>query len=195
MKTPLLPAIILAAALFVSACGTTQNQQADHPPTTAPAQTAAEVNTTRYEVLDDHGHKMLKGRITPDLIKKDTAFKWYNETLQYYRPNAELVQQFRDKAGRFNLVLFIGTWCVDSQAIIPGYISSAEEAGLPHSIFTVYATDRAKTTLENKEKDYKVTLIPTIIVMQNGQEVGRVEEYGETGLPDNALLEVMKKVQ
>jgi thioredoxin-like negative regulator of GroEL len=40
---------------------------------------------------------------------------------------------------------------------------------------------------------FGITNVPTIIVMKNGKEVGRVVEYGHTGLFDKDLAEILAK--
>lgn len=148
-----------------------------------------------YQVLPDaEEKKFLMGIITAADIKGDTSFSWYAETLKYYRPNKELVDAFKAKAGQFQLVLFAGTWCHDSQAILPKYIACAEAAGLADSVITIIGTDRQKTTLANLHKVFNVTLVPTMIVMKEGKEVGRITEYGNTGLPDAELAALMGKL-
>lgn len=148
-----------------------------------------------YQVLPDaEEQKLFMGIITAADVKADTGFKWYAETLKYYRPNKELVDAFKSKAGKFQLVLFAGTWCHDSQAIFPKYIACAEAAGLADSVITIIGTDRHKTTLANLHKVFNVTLVPTMIVMKEGKEFGRITEYGNTGLPDAELAVLIGKL-
>jgi thiol-disulfide isomerase/thioredoxin len=148
-----------------------------------------------YQVLPDAEEKKLfLGILTVADIKGDTSFKWYGETLKYYRPNKELVEAFKAKTGKYQLVLFAGTWCHDSQAIIPKYFACAEAAGLADSVITIIGTDREKSTIANLHKVFNVTLVPTMIVMKEGKEVGRITEYGNTGLPDAELAALLGKL-
>ena len=157
---------------------------------------AARAQQKWYEVLPDAEEKKLyRGLLTVADIKGDTSFTWYQENLKYYKPNAALVEAFRSKAGKFHLMVFAGTWCHDSQAILPKYITCAEAAGLPDSVFTIVGADRQKTTLGQLHKVFNVSLVPTIIVMQEGREVGRITEYGTSGLPDADLAALISKIQ
>ena len=141
-----------------------------------------------YEVLPDAEEKKLfRGIVTVQDIKNDSSFTWYKQNLQYYRNNAALVEAFKQKKGQFQLIIFAGTWCHDSQQIIPKYFSCLEAAGIPDSAFTIIATDRNKTTIGNLHQLFGVSLVPTVIVMKEGKEVGRITEYGKTGLPDAEL--------
>ncbi len=189
MKITLWAAFVFGSIVMFS-CGSSRPIKSE-PPTVENVEVP---KVAAYQTLDDHGHKMLVGQITPDLIKNETDFPWYAQTLSYYKPKEELVQQYKDKAGRFNIVLFAGTWCEDSHFIVPGYIKTMETAGVPADRLEFWATDREKHTLNDMHTKYGVTLVPTIIIFQDGSEVGRVVEYGESGLPDTDLLAIMKKV-
>ncbi|QGW27140.1 thioredoxin family protein [Phnomibacter ginsenosidimutans] len=145
-----------------------------------------------YEVLPDAEEKKLfRGIVTLQDIKGDSSFTWYKQNLQYYRNNAALVDAFKQKKGQFQLVIFAGTWCHDSQQIIPKYFSCLEAAGIPDSAFTIVAADRNKTTVGNLHQLFGITLVPTVIVMKEGKEVGRITEYGKTGLPDAELATII----
>ena len=52
--------------------------------------------------------------------------------------------------------------------------------------------DRDKKTLSHLCEALNVTNVPTIIVMKNGKEVGRVIEFGKYGLFDMELGEILK---
>ncbi|MBK7291849.1 MAG: thioredoxin family protein [Chitinophagaceae bacterium] len=54
--------------------------------------------------------------------------------------------------------------------------------------------DRAKKTLSHLTEALNITNVPTIIVMKNGKEIGRVVEYGKYGLFDMELGEILKKL-
>ena len=53
--------------------------------------------------------------------------------------------------------------------------------------------DRSKKTIQHLAEAFGVINVPTIIVMKNGKEVGRVVEYGKYGLYDKELAEILSK--
>jgi thiol-disulfide isomerase/thioredoxin len=145
-----------------------------------------------YDVLPDSAEKkLLYGIVSLNDIKGDTSFTWYAEALRYYKPNAPLVKALKEKAGQFTLLLFTGTWCHDSQQITPKYFACLEAAGISDSAYSIIATDRDKRTIANLHHVFGVVNVPTIIVLRNGKEVGRIEEYGKTGLPDQELAVII----
>lgn len=155
---------------------------------------ATAFSQTQYEVTPDPNHpedKVLKGIINKELIKNDSAFKWYADNQKIYRnPDTAIVGALhRDNTVKY--VVFGGTWCGDSQSILPQFFMLQEKAGIADNRITLFAVDRQKQSLGNITSAMNVTNVPTIIVMKNGKEVGRVVEYGKTGKWDKELAEIV----
>ncbi len=91
------------------------------------------------------------------------------------------------------MVVFGGTWCHDSQNLLPVFYRLIDKSGFPDSKITLIGLDRDKTAPDNLTKTYNVTNVPTFIVMHNGKEIGRVVEYGEEGAIDKELGDIVTK--
>lgn len=149
-----------------------------------------------YETIPDtEEKKTLKGILTEDQIMKDTAFGWYSSNLKYFKADSGIVQNIRAKTDKIHVVIFGGTWCHDTQQILPKYLTMLNAAGFPESKLTLVGVDRAKTTVGQLHKAFNITNVPTLIVLQDGKEIGRIVEYGTSGLPDKELGELINKVQ
>ena len=46
-----------------------------------------------------------------------------------------------------------------------------------------------------KEEAFAVTNVPTFIVMKNGKEIGRVVEYGKTGMPEKEVAQIIAETK
>jgi len=148
----------------------------------------------QYEVSQDEKHpeiKVLRGIINKDLIKNDTAFNWYNSGQGYYNPDTATLNAFERAKGKYQFVVFAGTWCEDTQFILPKFFKLQEKSGIADEAITLFGVNRAKTSLGNITQAFNVTLIPTFIVMKDGKEIGRVVEYGKTGKWDKELAEIL----
>ena len=157
--------------------------------------TMAGFSQTQYEVSPDPNHpekKILKGIINKDLIKNDSTYKWYaTNQKDYTNPDTAIVGALhRDNAVKY--VVFGGTWCGDTQFILPKFFMLQEKAGITDDRITFFGVDRQKQTLGNMSSALNITNVPTIIVMKNGKEVGRVVEYGKTGKWDKELAEIVE---
>ena len=81
----------------------------------------------------------------------------------------------------------MGTWCEDSKNLLPVFYRLVDKSDYPDSRITLVGVDRAKTAPKNLHTKYKITNVPTFIVIRNGKEIGRVVEYGKTGSIDKEL--------
>src|SRR5829696_8791023 len=82
------------------------------------AQSALEVSR------EASGTKILKGFINKKELAADTAFTWYAQNLKTFTPNADLVKQYTVGKDAVNLVVFGGTWCGDTQALLPKFFAT-----------------------------------------------------------------------
>ena len=146
----------------------------------------------QYEVLSERpNEKSLKGIISREVLEKDTTFKWYAANQKGYTPNgiaSAALRQFRDS---IELLVYMGTGCEDSHIIIPRFYMLLDSTGFDNKKVTLIGTDRNKKTLSHLSEALNVNNVPTIIVMKNGKESGRIIEYGKTGLWDKELGEII----
>ena len=140
---------------------------------------------------DTDGTKILKGFINKKELAADTAFTWYAQNVKSFTPNADVVKQYNTNKDGVNFIVFGGTWCGDTQALLPKFFATTDAAGVPENRFTLIGVDRSKKTLFNLTEAFAVTNVPTIIVMKDGKEVGRVVEYGRTGMPEKEVAEMI----
>ena len=149
------------------------------------AQTTAGENPTpfhAYEVsYDEKNRKVLTGLISRADIENDTAFGWFKKNYNMGRPDAKAVTAFKQHANDFQVLIFAGTWCPDTQNLLPEFYRLTDASGYADSNISIIGVDHSKKTLDNLSKTFHLVDVPTFIIMKNGKEVGRVVEYGETG--------------
>ncbi len=151
----------------------------------------------QYEILKDEKHPeqcILRGIINKYLVQNDTAYsKWYNSSQNYYNPDTATLSAFERVKGKVQFVVFGGTWCEDTQFILPKFFKLQEKTGVPDNTITFFGVNRAKKSLSSISDAFNVTLVPTIIVMKDGKEIGRVVEYGKTGKWDKELATILNQ--
>lgn len=149
----------------------------------------------QYQVLVERpNEKTLKGIISREVLLSDTSFKWYAENQKGYKPNASALEGLQKNKDSVQLLSFMGTWCEDSQNIIPKFYSLLDMAHFPPDRVTLIGVDRKKLTLSHLSEALNITNVPTIIVLKNGKEIGRVIEFGKYGLFDIELGEILKSL-
>jgi thiol-disulfide isomerase/thioredoxin len=140
----------------------------------------------------DSSVKILKGIITKYIIENDsTTFGWYKPSQDIYTPDPEIVNALKHAKDSIQFVLFGGTWCDDTQYILPKFFKLQEASGFPDEGVTFFGVDRDKQTIGNIAAAFHITNVPTIIVMKDGKEIGRVVEYGKTGYWDKELAAII----
>ena len=150
----------------------------------------------QYQVVKDENHPeqvYLKGIINKYAVQNDPAYsKWYNSSMSYYTPDTATLTAFEKAKKGVQFVVFGGTWCEDTQFILPKFFKLQEMSGVPDSVITFFGVDRAKKSLSAIADAFGITNVPTIIVMKDGKEAGRVVEYGKTGNWDKELAAIVK---
>ncbi len=146
-------------------------------------------------LVERPNEKSLVGIISREALTSDTSFHWYANALKGYTPNAEAVAGLKKNADSIQLLTFMGTWCEDSHFIIPKFFALLDSAGFFDNKVTLIGVNRQKTTLSHLAEALGITNVPTIIVLKKGKEMGRVVEYGKTGMFDKDLGEILKAIQ
>lgn len=141
---------------------------------------------------DGEGQKVIKGFLNKEQLASDTAFKWFAANQQGYAPYSAALQTLKAQKDSVQFLVFAGTWCHDTQFILPKFYALAEAAGIRPSSITTVGVDAAKKSQHNLTEVFKIENVPTIIVLKNGKEKGRVVEYGKTGMFDKDLSEILK---
>ena len=144
------------------------------------------------EVTWEGTTKIIKGFMSKRDLATDTAFSWFAVNQQGYVPDQKALQAFRSQKDSINIIAFGGTWCGDTKTVLPKFFMLADAAGLSPDRITLLGVDRSKKTIQHLTEIFNVTHVPTIIVMKNGKELGRVVEYGKYGLFDKELGEIVE---
>ena len=149
---------------------------------------------SQFQVSSERpNEKTYKGIISRDILMADSSFKWMNYA-RNFSADKNAVEGLKKNKDSIQLLVFMGTWCEDSQNIIPKFYSLTDAAGFSQDRITLIGVDRKKTTVSHLTEALGITNVPTIMVMKNGKEVGRVVEYGKNGMFDKELGEIINSV-
>lgn len=157
--------------------------------------TSVRAQKTYTETIDANGGKIMTGILSKEVLQYEPGFKWFAQNQQGYTPPAEAVEAFRKNGDKIQIICFGGTWCEDTQNILPKFFSLITTAGFSQSRLTLIGVNRAKKTYGALAEALGITNVPTFIVMKDGKEVGRVVEYGKTGYWDKELGQIVASVQ
>ena len=158
--------------------------------------TALAQNQSNYDTSADAetGSRVFKGKISFTDLSSEATFTWLKEGENDYHPDARALTYLQEYLKDYDMVVFMGTWCSDSHELIPKLKKLLETIHYPVNKMTMYGVDRAKTTKSGDEKLYSITLVPTIILLKDGKEYGRITETVTKSLEEDleAIIEKMK---
>ena len=132
------------------------------------------------EVASRSGGTDLVGNFQPEQLKNAPFSEWYQTFYDYHELDSEQIGKFKADLDKFHLLVFMGTWCSDSQREVPALMKILEEAGFPaEQLKTVGVYDKGpnyKTSPNGEHWGLKITNVPTIIFLKDGKEVNRIVE-------------------
>jgi len=156
---------------------------------------SAIAQTKTYSVSKDpgDGSVIFNGKITFTDLDNEPTFTWLKTGREEYKPNEEKLDYLRLHLKEYAMVVFLGTWCDDSHELIPKLEKLLQMTVYPTDRLTMYGTDRAKKTKNGEHKQYDVTLVPTIILISNGKEAGRITESVEKSIEADLAAIITKQ--
>jgi thiol-disulfide isomerase/thioredoxin len=101
-----------------------------------------------------------------------------------YRPDPAAIETLQQVEQPTEIVVFYGAWCTDSHREIPRFLKIIETVDNQDITVTDYGVNRQKQDELGKFEIYGIEFVPTIIVIRNGIELGRIIER-----PDKSLAE------
>ena len=103
----------------------------------------------KYTVVADTETVVMKGVLTRNILEKEKAFTWMTENRKYGSADAGAVKIFSQQKNLFTVLIFGGTWCHDSQNILPVFYRLVDKSGFPDNRITLVGVDRQKTAPHN----------------------------------------------
>ena len=148
-----------------------------------------------YEISKDsaNGCLVFNGSIELEDLTNEPSFTWMKQGFEQYQPNPQYNSLLSEQLPRYNLIVFLGTWCDDSHYWIPKLVKLLTTINYPMQQLTLYGVSRSKTTNNGAEAPYHITFVPTIIVMKDNKEAGRITESAIHGLEADLQEIILKK--
>lgn len=104
---------------------------------------------------------------------------WTDYSAGDYSPQQEYVQQVSDIYSKeeISFIIFTAAWCPDSETGTPRIYKLFSAAGIDHSDVSLFGVDRDKKEPTKTYEKYNLEKVPTLIVLKDGSEIGRIVEY------------------
>lgn len=152
--------LILPLTMLLLSAGCQQNPKAVLP-------TLAE--TTEGEII-------FLGKISKEQLNNNEYTPWFLPAYENFQVPEEWIEKHKPLAKKLEFIILMGTWCSDSQREVPGMIRLVETLGKKNKL-QIFALDEFKLSEDGIEKTWNVEQVPTLIVLEKGEELNRIVEF------------------
>lgn len=151
-------------------------------------------STERYHIsVEESGTKIVTGVFERSLLEQDADFKtWYGFRYNEYEIDSTSLREIAAMANGVHFVIIAGTWCGDSKREIPHLLKVLDQANVATEHIQFYGVDRSKKSDDGSTEKYSIERVPTIIVIKDGREIGRIVERPEETLEID-LVKILRK--
>lgn len=148
------------------------------------------INSQKVDLNKIMNDSILIGKITLSELQTPPFSNWYVSRYENYNPDRNTTKFYEGRLDSINIRVFIGTWCRDTQRLVPKFFKILSIEKYPVDKIEILALDRNKSTPNHIEKKYKIKKVPTIIFYKNGKELNRIVEY-EIGSLEEDILKII----
>jgi thiol-disulfide isomerase/thioredoxin len=137
----------------------------------------AKINQEAYS--DYKEQTIMMGEVNWEGLTQQPYAEWFKPNYLDYQVDAASLAAIDDKINDVEIVVFMGTWCEDSQLQVPQFYKILDHLGYDLHKMRVVAIDREEEGLiiTPEAAEYKIEFVPTFIFYRNGKELGRISEY------------------
>lgn len=120
--------------------------------------------------------------------------EWGRYDAEEYEPGTFLTEQISEisRSRDIDFILFSGSWCHDSELEVPKIYKLFDAANIAFSKIKLYGVDRDKRESQGIAEKYEIEKVPTLIVLNAGNELGRVVEFPETSWEEDIFKILVK---
>ena len=173
--------IYIFILISVIACKSNDKKEpADTPLETTVEETRATVMEPAANQLvpdEEDGGEMLLGKIDRAGLQLEQFNAWYVENDSLHQVDTTLISGLKLNLKPLTIKVFMGSWCEDSQKLVPSLFKVLDAAEFDYSNIEMIAVDHDKKTPNGLEMDYNIEYVPTLIFSENGEELNRIVEY------------------
>jgi hypothetical protein len=146
-------------------------------------------NHKEYSVYTgEKGHIIINGRITvPEWIE---VSKMDTNLIKDYQADLLICQNIENifKHNEYKLQVIGGSWCGDTKSEFPKLFKILNVCNIKENKFELFGVDRDKIIQIEKYNEINISKVPTLIVLKNEIEIGRIEEFPESSWEKDLLI-------
>ena len=101
---------------------------------------------------------------------------WEDYSASDYTPNAKILDSLKQviDLNEISFILFGANWCIDSKFRMPRIMKLLQEIGYEQNSIDIYGLNKTKTEPAEPIAQYSIKFIPTLIILKNDIEIGKI---------------------
>ena len=145
---------------------------------------------------DSRDNDMLLGKCTRTALLQAPFVDWFKPNYDSYVVDSFTCNFIRPLLTGKSITIFMGTWCGDSKREVPRVLKMLDCCNFPANNLTLVMVSNKdslyKKSPQHEEAGKNIVRVPTIIIAQKGEEIGRIIEFPVTSL-EKDMLSILKK--
>ncbi len=137
------------------------------------------------------GKPILVGIAKVSDLQKPPYGNWFNTNYKQYFPEHTATDYLKNHLAGKTIEVYMGTWCPDSRANVPEIIKVLDLAGFDRKNLVIHTLPR-RFQNDPQTKGKNIARVPTVIVYENGKELGRIVEYPNVNY-ETDLMNILKE--
>ena len=130
---------------------------------------------------------LLIGEINLRDLQQPAFASWFEKNYKDYHPAPNVMEKLRPLMDDVTIMLFMGTWCHDSQREVPRLMKLLKLVEFDASNLRIIGLSTNKTSSSEIEQVFNIKRTPTIVFLHDGTDIGRVVERPQTTLEQDML--------
>jgi len=118
----------------------------------------------------------------------------YQVEKDQYQLDQQSLDPLKNLAKDVQIIVFLGTWCLDSQREVPRFLKIIEAIQNSRISVKMLGLDRTKRDPGGIAEAHDIQFVPTFVVLQEGAEVGRIVEQPIVSI-EHDLAEIIALIQ
>lgn len=149
-----------------------------------------------YKIIQDgnSSESILVGISSKKAFQDSNFASWFNSEYTNYNVNTKTLGNYKNYFEDKIIKTVLGTWCSDSRREVPRFVKILDFIGFPEDKHLFFNVDRNKKGLFDEVDNLNIEFVPTIIIYENGEELGRIVEAPEVSLEADLIKIIIKNI-
>jgi len=155
--------------------------------------TAQNFNT---EIKDPklNNRKVLVGYCNQEGLKSGVFGTYFQSQYETYKPSDKYIEKLREKINLVDITIVFGTWCSDSRLQVGRFYKILDLSNYNDKNLKVIGVNSDKNAFTTNIDPLKIERVPTFIIYQHGEELGRIVESPKKSL-EKDLLKIVNRAK